>query len=74
MLLDHLEVIDPRFGALVQANTHLERLWTGARWAEGPAYFAAGRYPRLAAVAGRCEAMPAFIATCPADYVVPKGG
>jgi gluconolactonase len=44
MLLDHIEVIDPRFAALTQANTHLEKLWTGGRWAEGPAYFAAGRY------------------------------
>ena len=26
------------------ANVHLEMLWTGSRWAEGPAYFAAGRY------------------------------
>jgi glutathione S-transferase len=33
-----------------------------------------GRYPHLAALAERCEAMPAFIATYPADYVVPRGG
>src|SRR5262245_21630215 len=29
---------------MVILNTGVERLWTGARWAEGPAYFAAGRY------------------------------
>ena len=35
---------DPRFDALVFGHTNLEKLWTGCRWAEGPAYFAAGRY------------------------------
>jgi len=30
-----------------------------------------GRHPTLDAVADRCEAMPAFKATWPADYVVP---
>lgn len=30
-----------------------------------------GRYPILDAVADRCEALPAFKATWPADYVVP---
>ena len=44
MLRDHIEVIDRSFTAFVLGNTHLEQLWTGARWAEGPAYFAAGRY------------------------------
>jgi gluconolactonase len=38
------EVIDARFGALAFANVHLEKLYTGCRWAEGPAWFAAGRY------------------------------
>jgi gluconolactonase len=38
------EVIDPRFRALVFPNVHVERLSTGCRWAEGPAWFAAGRY------------------------------
>lgn len=44
MLLEHLEVFDPRFRALVLMNTHLERLWTGGRWLEGPACFGGGRY------------------------------
>lgn len=38
------EVIDKRFAALVNGVAKLERLYTGCRWAEGPAYFAAGRY------------------------------
>ncbi len=37
-------VLDARFGALIFGHTKLEKLWTGARWAEGPAYFPAGRY------------------------------
>jgi gluconolactonase len=35
---------DPRFLALIVGHAKLEHLWTGARWTEGPAYFAAGRY------------------------------
>jgi gluconolactonase len=38
------EVIDPRFRQLAYPNVHLEKLHTGCRWAEGPAWFAAGRY------------------------------
>src|SRR5476651_107122 len=38
------EVIDPRFRKLVVRNAHVEKLYTGCRWAEGPAWFAAGRY------------------------------
>jgi gluconolactonase len=37
-------VLDPRFNALIFGHTKLEKLWTGARWAEGPAYFAAARH------------------------------
>ena len=32
------------FGKYVHGNVHLEKLYTGCRWAEGPAWFAAGRY------------------------------
>ncbi len=39
-----LEIHDPRFRSLVFGNVHLEKLWTGSRWAEGPAYFPAGKY------------------------------
>lgn len=38
------EVIDPRFSACLTGHGRVERLWTGARWTEGPAWFAAGRY------------------------------
>lgn len=38
------EVLDPRFAALFAPHIRVERLWTGARWSEGPAWFAAGRY------------------------------
>ncbi len=44
MLTDSFEVIDERFRALVIGNVHVEKLFTGCRWAEGPAYFSAGRY------------------------------
>jgi gluconolactonase len=37
-------VHDPRFGALVIGHALLDKLHTGMRWAEGPAYFPAGRY------------------------------
>ena len=37
-------VIDPRFKACFPGHVRVERLWSGARWAEGPAWFAAGRY------------------------------
>jgi gluconolactonase len=35
-----VEVLDSRFSEFVLGNASLERLWTGARWAEGPVYFA----------------------------------
>jgi len=37
-------VVDPRFRELAFPNVHLEQLYSGCRWAEGPAWFAAGRY------------------------------
>jgi gluconolactonase len=43
-LSDSFETIDPRFHQLAFPNVHLEKLYTGCRWAEGPAWFAAGRY------------------------------
>jgi gluconolactonase len=36
--------VDPAFGALVQANASIKRLWIGAQWAEGPAWNSQGRY------------------------------
>ncbi|MEO0668820.1 MAG: SMP-30/gluconolactonase/LRE family protein [Pseudomonadota bacterium] len=38
------EVIDPTFEACFVGHARVERLWTGARWSEGPVWFAAGRY------------------------------
>jgi gluconolactonase len=38
------EVIDPRFARCLIGHARVERLWTGARWSEGPAWFPAGRY------------------------------
>ncbi len=37
-------VHDPGFSRLVIVHANLEKLAGGCRWAEGPAYFAAGRY------------------------------
>ena len=44
MLTDSFEVIDERFRKHVFGNVHVEELFKGCRWAEGPAYFAAGKY------------------------------
>jgi len=39
----HFEILDSRFRG-VKGDQWMERLHTGCRWTEGPAYFAAGRY------------------------------
>jgi gluconolactonase len=36
--------VDPSFNGVMQPNTSIERLWTGALWAEGPAWNAVGKY------------------------------
>ena len=36
--------IDPAFNALIQANTSIKRIWTGALWTEGPAWSSQGKY------------------------------
>jgi gluconolactonase len=41
---DVFEVLDERFAACVKSSARLDRLYDGCRWAEGPAYFPAGRY------------------------------
>ena len=38
------EVYDNRFLALINPDSRLEQLCSGARWAEGPIYFAEGDY------------------------------
>ena len=44
MITDTFEVLDKRFTKLILGNCHKEVLYTGTRWAEGPAYFPAGKY------------------------------
>ena len=36
--------VDPSFNGLAQPNSAIQRLWTGALWAEGPAWNSQGRY------------------------------
>ena len=43
-LTSSFDVIDARFRKLALPYVSLEKLYTGCRWAEGPAWFAAGRY------------------------------
>jgi gluconolactonase len=38
------ETLSPAFEDCVIGHARVERLWTGARWSEGPVWFAAGRY------------------------------
>ena len=38
------EAIESSFNDCLIGHARVERLWTGARWSEGPAWFAAGRY------------------------------
>jgi len=38
------DVIAPEFEGCFIGHARVERLWCGARWSEGPAWFAAGRY------------------------------
>jgi len=40
----HFEVLDKRFSRLHIGSAALDVLYSGCRWAEGPAYFPAGRY------------------------------
>lgn len=37
-------VVQPEFNDCIIGHARVERLWTGARWSEGPVWFAAGRY------------------------------
>jgi gluconolactonase len=39
-----VEIVDPRFSKYKVGNAAVERLYTGARWAEGPVWFGDGRY------------------------------
>jgi gluconolactonase len=39
---DPFVILDPRFAPLVVQGGRAERLWTGSKWTEGPAWFDAG--------------------------------
>jgi gluconolactonase len=41
---DYYDVLDPRFARLFNGNARVEKLHTGCLWAEGPAWFGAGRF------------------------------
>jgi gluconolactonase len=41
---DSYELLDPRFRRLTAGSAHVHKLFTGCQWAEGPAWFGAGRY------------------------------
>ena len=43
-LTSDFEIVDPSYRKLIHANVHVEKLYSGCRWAEGPAWFAAGHY------------------------------
>ena len=45
-------VVDPEFSGLTLFNTSIKRLWTGALWAEGPAWSTQGRFVVWSDVAG----------------------
>jgi gluconolactonase len=36
--------VDPSFNGLAQPNAPIQRLWTGALWAEGPAWNSVGKF------------------------------
>lgn len=38
------EILDDRFRACIDDSAQVEKLWEGSVWAEGPAWFEAGRY------------------------------
>ena len=38
------EIVEKEFESCFIGHARIERLWTGGRWLEGPAWFAAGRY------------------------------
>ena len=44
MYSEDFVILDKRFERYVMPNVHKETLYTGTRWAEGPAYFPAGKY------------------------------
>lgn len=43
-MMGEFAIHDSRFRRTLIGSARLEKLWTGCRWAEGPAYFPAGKY------------------------------
>src|SRR6188508_2788302 len=43
-LTPSFDVVDARFYRLALPYVNVEKLYSGCRWSEGPAWFAAGRY------------------------------
>ncbi len=48
------EAIQPEFNECFIGHARVERLWTGARWSEGPAWFPAGRYLLWSDIPNNC--------------------
>src|SRR5260370_7465405 len=48
-------VVDPSFRALVPGNAPIRRVWTGASWAEGPAWSSQGQYLVFSDVTGNTQ-------------------
>ncbi|MCC7346952.1 MAG: SMP-30/gluconolactonase/LRE family protein, partial [Variibacter sp.] len=44
MMDNPYETLDARFRACFNRTAALDKLWSGARWTEGPVYFPAGRF------------------------------
>ena len=44
---DFIDIRDARFAKLIHGSARIDKLWTGGRWAEGPAYLPAGTLPDL---------------------------
>ena len=47
--------VDPSFIGLVAGNSGIRRLWTGAQWAEGPAWSSQGQYLVFSDVTGNTQ-------------------
>jgi gluconolactonase len=60
-------VIDPSFRAVAPGNSAVRRLWTGAQWAEGPAWSNQGQYLVFSDVSGNTQ----YRYLWDADTVVP---
>ena len=48
-------VVDPVFRGMVPGNAGIHRLWTGAQWAEGPAWSSQGQYLVFSDVSGNVQ-------------------